>query len=77
LSDTFHLLGLLDVTDVVQRSRRELTFDEITRVLKAAEGEWRILFAIGVFAGLRLSGCCTLRWALLATSPVTLQALFP
>ena len=42
--------------------RRALTADELRRVLLAAEGEMRVLFAVGAYTGLRLGDCATLRW---------------
>ncbi len=48
-------------------SRRELTSDELKRLLDAAaqrpSGEWRTLFLIGLYTGLRLGDCCRLDWA--------------
>jgi integrase len=48
-------------------SRRELTSDELKRLLDAAaqrpSGEWRTLFLIGLYTGLRLGDCCRLEWA--------------
>ena len=46
-------------------SRRELTLDEIERLMKAATkagGEWERLFTIGIYTGLRLGDCCCLAW---------------
>lgn len=46
-------------------SRRELTLDEIEELMKAATkagGEWRRLFTIGIYTGLRLGDCCRLAW---------------
>ncbi len=46
-------------------SRRELTLDELERLLKAATkagNEWRRLFVVGIYTGLRLGDCCCLRW---------------
>ena len=46
-------------------SRRELTLDEIERLMKAATkagGEWKRLFTIGIYTGLRLGDCCCLDW---------------
>ena len=46
-------------------SRRELTLDEIERLMKAAAkagGEWKRLFTIGIYTGLRLGDCCCLAW---------------
>jgi integrase len=42
--------------------RRALTADELRRVLAAATGELRVLFAVGAYTGLRLGDCATLRW---------------
>ena len=52
-------------------SRRELTMDELRRLLEAAkkvevEGrgrEWYLLFLIGIYTGLRLGDCCRLDWS--------------
>ncbi len=43
-------------------SRRELTVEELQAVCAAAKGEMRTLFAIGIYTGLRLGDCATLRW---------------
>ena len=46
-------------------SRRELTVDELKRLMSAAEKEgteWKTLFTIGVYTGLRLGDCCRLEW---------------
>ena len=58
-------------------SRRELTLEEIKRLLdvarragmrdegrgKSEEYEWHKLFLIGIYTGLRLGDCCRLDWA--------------
>ena len=58
-------------------SRRELTVDEIKRLLEAAKkvkvkgegeqrndsSEWYKLFLIGIYTGLRLGDCCRLDWS--------------
>ena len=52
-------------------SRRELTMDELKRLIVAAEkierkeksGEWHKLFMIGIYTGLRLGDCCRLDWS--------------
>ena len=47
-------------------SRRELTVDELKRLLDAADkvgAEWRKLFVIGIYTGLRLGDCCRLQSA--------------
>ena len=47
-------------------SRRELTMDELKRLLDAAKKngeEWHKLFVIGIYTGLRLGDCCNLDWS--------------
>ena len=48
---------------LVTNSRRELSIDELRNVCKAASGEMRLLLALGIYTGLRLGDCATLRWA--------------
>ena len=76
LREIFHVLadkaGLVDdPCDGVRlhaddcHSRRELTLDELEQLLKAATkagNEWRRLFIVGIYTGLRLGDCCCLRW---------------
>lgn len=45
-----------------QVSRRELTVEELRRVCGSAEGDLRVLLALGVYTGMRLGDCATLRW---------------
>lgn len=47
---------------VVQARRRELTIDELRRIGQAVAGEMRLLFAIGLYTGLRLVDCALLKW---------------
>ena len=47
---------------MTNNSRRELTIEELHRVLTSATGDLRLLFELGTFTGLRLGDCCTLRW---------------
>ncbi|MHC1764938.1 MAG: tyrosine-type recombinase/integrase [Verrucomicrobiia bacterium] len=44
-------------------TRRELTVDELRKVCDSATGELRTLLALGVYTGLRLGDCATLRWS--------------
>ena len=47
-------------------SRRELTLDELDRLVKSAAkkgDEWRRLFMLGIYTGLRLGDCCRLEWS--------------
>ena len=46
-----------------KESRRELTTDELRAVCKDTTGELRTLFALGLYTGMRLGDCCTLRWS--------------
>jgi integrase len=46
----------------VGQSRRELTIDELRRMCASAKGELRTLLAVGLYTGLRLGDCATLRW---------------
>jgi integrase len=47
---------------LVTNSRRELTIDELRKVCQTATGELQTLLAIGIYSGLRLGDCATLRW---------------
>lgn len=47
---------------IVIQSRRELTVDELRKCCVSATGELRALLALGVYSGLRLGDCATLRW---------------
>jgi len=45
--------------------RRELTLDEVSRLLAAADDcgwEWRMLFSLAIYTGMRLGDCCRLGW---------------
>lgn len=42
--------------------RRELTVELLRKLCQGATGEMKVLFAIGIFTGLRLRDCATLRW---------------
>jgi integrase len=48
---------------IAPQGRRELTIDEVRNVCQTAEGELRTLLALGLYSGLRLGDCATLRWA--------------
>ena len=43
-------------------SRRCLTIEEMLRVTAALKGEMKLLFAVGIYTGMRLSDCCLLDW---------------
>ena len=46
----------------IGHTRRELTVEELTRVCGSLTGEMRMLFAIGIYTGLRLGDCALLSW---------------
>lgn len=46
----------------VQHSRRALTIEELSKVLASVSGEMRLLFAIGIYCGLRLGDAACLKW---------------
>lgn len=48
---------------LTMNSRRELTKEELKLVCTSAAGEMRLLFAIGIYTGMRLGDCATLRWS--------------
>lgn len=43
-------------------TRRELTIEELMRVCGSVTGEMRLLFAVGIYTGLRLGDCAMLEW---------------
>ncbi len=54
--------GFIQRKRTVTNSRRELTIDELRKICQAATGELRTLLALGIYSGLRLGDCATLRW---------------
>jgi integrase len=48
---------------IMAQGRRELTIEELRIICQSAGGELRVLLALGVYSGLRLGDCATLRWA--------------
>jgi len=64
----FRLAGrpdpFVDVTlyEIENNHRVNLEPDEIKAVCEAATGEYRRLYAIAIFTGMRLKDCCLLRW---------------
>jgi integrase len=44
-------------------SRRQLTVEELKRVIGTATGEMKMLFTIGLYTGMRLGDCCTIKWS--------------
>lgn len=49
--------------ELVTHTRRELTVEELQRVCKSLDGEMRLLFAIGIYTGLRLGDAVLLDWS--------------
>jgi integrase len=47
---------------IITNGRRELTIEELRAVCAAATGELRTLLALGLYTGMRLGDCATLRW---------------
>jgi len=47
----------------IKDSRRELTVKELNTICNNASGELQVLLALGIYTGLRLGDCCTLRWS--------------
>lgn len=43
--------------------RRNLTTDELKKVLSSLDGEWKMLFSIGLYTGMRLVDCSHLKWS--------------
>ena len=59
-------------------SRRELTMDELRRLLVAASklgAEWHKLFLIGIYTGLRLGDCCQLDWSCINLAQGVIQLI--
>ena len=48
--------------DLDTHTRRELTVEELARVVAPLEGEMRVLFALGIYTGLRLGDCIKMDW---------------
>lgn len=53
----------LDNKLLATHSRRELTIDELTAVCASVSGEMRLLFAVGLYCGLRLGDAVQLKWS--------------
>lgn len=45
-------------------SRRNLTMEELAKLMNSLEGEWKLLFTIGLYTGMRLVDCCHLEWGM-------------
>ena len=53
-----------DIAPLVRdtHTRRELTVEELERAVASVDGEMRLLFALGIYTGLRLGDCLALDW---------------
>lgn len=53
-----------DIAPLVREThtRRELTVEELERAVASVDGEMRVLFALGIYTGLRLGDCLALTW---------------
>ena len=60
-SNPFHEDSIIR-RDLKTHSRRELSIDELKKILTEATGNMALLLGLGTFTGLRLGDCCTLRW---------------
>lgn len=60
--DGFNPWKEIKTLDRETHNRRELTAEELARVVGPLEGEMRVLFAIGIYTGLRLGDCVNLDW---------------
>ena len=59
-------------------SRRELTMEELKRLLDAAKksgAEWHKLMLIGIYTGLRLGDCCRLDWSQISIAQGVIQVV--
>ena len=60
--DGFNPWQNIKTLDRETHNRRELTVEELARVVGPLEGEMRLLFAIGIYTGLRLGDAVNLSW---------------
>lgn len=62
------------IIDVVPR--RNLTIEELTKVIGSLDGEWKGLFIIGTYTGMRISDCSHLQWKDVDMSEKRLTVVF-
>lgn len=60
--DGFNPWQEIATLDRETHTRRELTAEELMRVVAPLEGEMRVLFAIGIYTGLRMGDAVNLSW---------------
>lgn len=53
----------IEPEELTYNSKKPLTVEQIASLLDNAEGELKVLFALGYFTGLRRGDCCTLLWS--------------
>lgn len=54
--------GEIEREDMTYHSKKELSREQIYSLIQSADGELRVLLALGYFCGFRLGDCCTLKW---------------
>jgi len=59
---TENVLDKAQTRTLIQHGRREFTVDELRKIVASATGELRLLFAVGLYCGLRLGDAATLKW---------------
>lgn len=52
----------VDYYEVDAATREPLTDEELAKVCQSAEGEYRRLFAVAIYSGMRLKDCCLCEW---------------
>lgn len=60
--DGFNPWKSIAAMDKETHTRRELSVEELARVVCSLSGEMRVLFAVGIYTGLRLGDCVNLDW---------------
>ena len=53
----------IDRAEQTYNSKSPLSMEQIARLIDTADGELKVLVALGIGTGLRLGDCCTLRWS--------------
>jgi len=53
----------IETKTLTPHSRRELTVEELGRVIEASKGEMKLLLALGIYCGLRLNDAACLQWS--------------
>ncbi|HXR03332.1 MAG TPA: site-specific integrase, partial [Verrucomicrobiae bacterium] len=59
---TENVLDKAQTRTLIQHGRREFTVDELRKIVASATGELLLLFAVGLYCGLRLGDAATLKW---------------